>query len=318
MGRSRLTSRGLLLGAGFVLLALSVEFALAAHPNDEHFRPSRHQGKIGPQVAGAASPGSPDVTVAVIDTGGNANHRDLAGLVVEGWNLWTNSADTSPGCGPARPSRASARPSGTQWAARRRLGGRVVDPARCGLAHRLAERRPCSRRGPMGAGRAAKAANVSTSVRHWDVLRDAVRYAWSCGGGPGRGQRVPVHRPRAAGSGRPLPGRLRRGSQAGVALALAGWRRLPWLAQADICRAQEAENVPLRALLRWRRVDAGSATSSLSLDLAGLIRGGTTNGIRRLVPRARRSGSAAWWWPSGKLARPGPGLPSGRLVPVGG
>ena len=165
MGRSRLTSRGLLLGAGFVLLALSVEFALADDPNDEHFRPSPHQGKIGPQVAGAASPGSPDVTVAVIDTGRDAYHPDPAGLVVEGWNLWTNSADTSPGCGPARPSRASARPFGTQRAARRRLGRRV-DPARCGLAHRLAARRPSRRRGPMGAGRAAKAANLSTSVRH--------------------------------------------------------------------------------------------------------------------------------------------------------
>ena len=86
-------------------------------------------------------------------------------------------------------------------------------------------------------------------------------------------------------------------------------------AAAPRIRDRILEHVPL---LRRRRVDAGSATSSLSLDLAGLIRGGTTNAIRRLLPRARRSGSAAWWWPSGKLARPGPGLPSGRLVPVGG
>src|SRR5215208_3941344 len=77
-------------------IALSSSGALAAAPNDQFYPNSWHHQKIGSEAAWEISPGSRSVVVAVIDTGIDANHPDLAGHLVAGWNFINNSADTSP------------------------------------------------------------------------------------------------------------------------------------------------------------------------------------------------------------------------------
>jgi len=86
-------------GAGVALcfvVGLAASAAMGAAPNDPFYPLSWHHQMIGSEAAWDISPGSRDVVVAVIDTGIDANHPDLAGHLVGGWNLTNNSADTSP------------------------------------------------------------------------------------------------------------------------------------------------------------------------------------------------------------------------------
>src|SRR5438132_10831676 len=65
-------------------------------PNDKYYPQSWHHQQIGSETAWAINGGSPAVVVAVVDTGVDANHPDLMGHIVSGWNFTNNSADTSP------------------------------------------------------------------------------------------------------------------------------------------------------------------------------------------------------------------------------
>lgn len=64
-------------------------------PNDPAFVSQWHLSKLqGPQ-AWTFTTGSPSVVVAVIDTGVNATHPDLASQLVPGWNFVDSNADTA-------------------------------------------------------------------------------------------------------------------------------------------------------------------------------------------------------------------------------
>ena len=64
-------------------------------PNDPLFPNEWHLQKISAPTAWSATTGSNIITVAILDTGVDSSHPDLAAKVVPGWNFYDNNADTS-------------------------------------------------------------------------------------------------------------------------------------------------------------------------------------------------------------------------------
>lgn len=64
--------------------------------NDTYYASEWHLQKIQVPSAWDATQGSEQVVVAVLDTGVEATHLDLAGKLVAGWNIPSNNSDTSP------------------------------------------------------------------------------------------------------------------------------------------------------------------------------------------------------------------------------
>lgn len=63
-------------------------------PNDPYTGSQWHLGKIGANVAWDTTLGS-GVTIAILDTGVDSSHPDLAPSIVPGWNFYSNTADTT-------------------------------------------------------------------------------------------------------------------------------------------------------------------------------------------------------------------------------
>jgi subtilisin family serine protease len=63
-------------------------------PNDPYTASQWHLPKIGAAAAWDATLGS-GVTIAILDTGVDTSHPDLAGSIVAGWNFYNNTADTT-------------------------------------------------------------------------------------------------------------------------------------------------------------------------------------------------------------------------------
>lgn len=64
-------------------------------PNDPNYSKAWHLPKIQAPLAWEFS-GGENITVAILDSGVDANHPDLSGQLISGWNTVNNTTDTSP------------------------------------------------------------------------------------------------------------------------------------------------------------------------------------------------------------------------------
>ena len=67
----------------------------ASTPNDPNYANQWHLPKISAPAAWDTSVGSSSVIIAILDTGVDGTHPDLAPNMVAGWNVWDNDANTS-------------------------------------------------------------------------------------------------------------------------------------------------------------------------------------------------------------------------------
>lgn len=67
-------------------------------PNDPRY-PTWHLTKINASSAWSISTGSSGLIIAIVDTGVDGSHPDLAAKMVPGWNIYSNSSDTSDATG---------------------------------------------------------------------------------------------------------------------------------------------------------------------------------------------------------------------------
>ncbi len=70
-------------------------FAQAAVPSDTYYSLEWHLPKIAAPAAWDTTVGSSNVVIAVLDSGVDGTHPDLAAQLVAGWNFYDNNADTS-------------------------------------------------------------------------------------------------------------------------------------------------------------------------------------------------------------------------------
>jgi len=64
-------------------------------PNDFWYASEWHLPKISAPNAWPVTTGSPNVTIAICDTGVDATHPDLAPKIVAGWNVYNNNSDSA-------------------------------------------------------------------------------------------------------------------------------------------------------------------------------------------------------------------------------
>jgi len=144
--------------------------------SDTYWGDSWHHRVIGSQAAWAVSPGSSDIVVAVVDTGVDATHPDLLGQVVTGWNLFTNSADTSPTYwhGTAVAGVIAAQADNARGVAG--VADVSIMPVVVSAGNTMSV--PQASAGIRWAvDHGAKVVNLSAAMNHYDEFRSAVRYA---------------------------------------------------------------------------------------------------------------------------------------------
>ena len=85
--------------------------AVTAVLNDPNVGSQWHHNKMGNPSAWDNAQGS-GITVAILDTGVDGAHPDLAARMVAGWDIYTNSADTADLCGHGTAVAGSAAAAG--------------------------------------------------------------------------------------------------------------------------------------------------------------------------------------------------------------
>lgn len=155
----------------------------AAVPNDPWFPYQWHLPKIQANTAWDLTTGSSAVTIAILDSGVNPAHPDLAPLMVPGWNFINNNSDTQDanGHGTAVAGCASAVTgngagvSGTSWHCK-------LMPIRVADAYGMAVSSAIASGLTLAADQGCRVANVSFEVNGIASISAAAAYFMSKGG----------------------------------------------------------------------------------------------------------------------------------------
>jgi hypothetical protein len=150
--------------------------------NDTYFPNAWHLGKMQAPTAWGTSLGN-GITVAVLDTGVDSTHPDLAGQLVPGWNMYDNNSDTSDVYGHgtmvagvvAAASNNGAGVTSLAWNAKV-MPVRISDTAGMGYISTIADGLIYA------ADHGAKVANVSYAISGYSTTQSAAQYLKSKGG----------------------------------------------------------------------------------------------------------------------------------------
>lgn len=155
----------------------------ATLPNDPYYGNQWFLPVVGAPTAWDLGFGSPEVVIAILDTGLDSTHPEFAGNLVAGWNFYDNNADTSDvqGHGTAVAGVAGALAgNGTGIAGIasgcRIMPIRVTDPYGSGVVSAMAEGLV------FAADHGARVANLSFPVSSSFTLRAAAEYFQGRGG----------------------------------------------------------------------------------------------------------------------------------------
>jgi subtilisin family serine protease len=152
-------------------------------PNDYYFSFQWHLGKIGAPDAWGISVGSSNVTVAVLDSGVDPSHPDLAGKLLSGWNFYNGNGDTSDvtGHGTAVAGVAAAATNNTVGVAG--VGWNcLILPVRVTDENGYASYSLLSKGFVYAADRGARVAVVSFQIFNGSALTSAAKYFMDKGG----------------------------------------------------------------------------------------------------------------------------------------
>jgi subtilisin family serine protease len=164
-----------------------VELDLAVRPSgsvsDPSFGSSWFMPKIQATTAWDSSNGS-GVTIAILDTGVNGNHPDLASNIVPGWNVHNNTADTSDAYGHGTAVAGAAAMVGNNGAGSAGVAwGAKIMPVRITGSDGLAYFSTMAQGIYWAADHGAKVVNISfQSVSSSATVDSAAQYLRSKGG----------------------------------------------------------------------------------------------------------------------------------------
>jgi len=152
-------------------------------PNDPWYANQWQLRKIAAPIAWSTTTGSDSVIIAILDTGVDGTHEDLAAKMVPGWNFYDNNADTSDlnghgtavGGTAAECSNNGIGVASVAWGCKI-MPIRVSDPKGYGYISAMAKGLTWA------ADNHARVANISYKVTNSSTVTEAAKYFQSKGG----------------------------------------------------------------------------------------------------------------------------------------
>ena len=155
----------------------------ALTPNDPYYSSEWHLPKIQASQAWDITTGSSSVVIAILDSGVEVSHPDLAGLLVPGWNFYSNNADTSDVTGHGTPvaGAAAAEGNNSQGVTGVSWGCRIM-PIRISDTNGYASLSTIASGLTWAADQGARVANISYRASSGSTITSAAQYFQSKGG----------------------------------------------------------------------------------------------------------------------------------------
>jgi subtilisin family serine protease len=152
-------------------------------PNDTYYPSQWHLQKVQAPQAWDLTTGSNTITIAILDTGVEPTHPDLAGKLVSGWNFYDNNSDTSDqlGHGTAVAGAAAAISDNTNGVASLAWGCLIM-PIRITDTNGNTALSTIATALSWAADHGARVANLSYSVSWSSTVKSAAQYFMSKGG----------------------------------------------------------------------------------------------------------------------------------------
>ena len=162
---------------------LDMLIAPSTTPDDPSYPAQWHLPKIGSPAAWATDTGNSNVIIAILDTGVDPNHPDLAPKLVPGWNVYDNNADTHDvyGHGTQVAGAAAATGNNTMGVASVAWGCDIM-PIRISDLAGYASLSTVASGLTWAADHGARVANISYAVSDYSSTASAAQYFQSKGG----------------------------------------------------------------------------------------------------------------------------------------